>query len=134
MKVCKTFFFTHLNEIFGFRSCVIFTLVMMILAYIRDVSENEETVNIEHTITTRTEANGTVPSPFANDSPSNPPPDVVMHCPKTRAPKKMFFDEIVECFSVRKNMQILTSVHKPANAVPIVDGLKYVLHFICLQI
>lgn len=99
---------------------------MMIIAYVRDVSENEETVNVEHTIATRTDANGIASSAFGNDSPSNPPPDVVMHCPKARAPKKMFFDEIVECFSVRKNMQILTSVDKPANAVPIVDGLKYV--------
>lgn len=95
----------------------------MIIAYIREGSENDEPVKIEHPIAARIESNGIVSSAFVKDSPLNPP-DVVMHCHKISVPKKMFFDEIVECFSLRKNMQILTSVSKPTNAVPIVDGLK----------
>lgn len=114
-----------MNSFLNFRITVAFTLFMMIIAYIRDGSEHDEAVRIEHTIETRTETNGIVSSAFVKDSPTNPP-DVVMHCPKTSVPKKMFFDEIVECFSLRKNMQILTSVDKPANAVPIIDGIKYV--------
>ncbi|XP_055322371.1 O-acyltransferase like protein-like [Sitodiplosis mosellana] len=117
---------TNLMDRWSFRivvCCVIFTLLMMVIAYIRDGSENDEVVKIEHPIATRTEINGIVSSP----------PDVVMHCPKTSVPKKMFLDEIVECFSLRKNMQILTSVDKPANAVPIVDGLKSIGCFLILM-
>lgn len=52
-------------------------------------------------------------------------PDVVMQCTKNCESKKAFIDEIVECFSLRNNIEILTNVQKPSNAVPIVDGLKY---------
>lgn len=108
---------------------MVFTLFMMVIAYIRDGSENDEAVKIEHAIETRTETNGIVSSAFVKEPSLSNPPDVVMHCRKTSVPKKMFLDEIVECFSIRKNMEILTSVNKPANAVPIIDGLKYVLNF-----
>lgn len=56
--------------------------------------------------------------------PRSSTPDVVQ-CTKNCESKKAFIDEIVECFSLRNNIEILTNVQKPSNAVPIVDGLKY---------
>lgn len=105
---------------------MILTFAMMIVAYVRESTTNEA-VEIENHDDKQNENNGIVSSNFVTEShlnPLNPVPDVVMHCPKASVPKKSLFDEIVECFSLRKNLQILTSVDKPANAVPIVDGLK----------
>lgn len=95
---------------------------MMIVAYIRE-GTTDDAAKIEHQVEQQTESNGIVSPAYVSDSHSIPP-DVVMHCPKATIREKTFFDEAVECFSLRKNLQILTNVEKPANAVPIVDGLK----------
>lgn len=98
---------------------------MIIIAYTKESAENEVMViKIEQPIDKNAESNGIVSTQFVSDTHVNPP-DVVMHCHKTSVPKTMFFDEFIDCFSVRKNLEILTSVKKPANAVPIIDGLKY---------
>lgn len=105
------------------RFCVVFTLIMMIVAYLRETNPNESLkidVSVENQMTSN---GGVVQSVFVSESHSNPP-DVVMHCTKSAVPKKTFVDEIVECFSLRKNVQTLVDTSKPANAVPIVDGLK----------
>lgn len=94
----------------------------MIVAYIREGTTNDA-VKIERHVEKQTDSNRIVSPDFVSKSHSNPP-DVVMHCPKATSSKKAFFDEAIECFSVRKNLQVLTNVEKPANAVPIVDGLK----------
>lgn len=123
-------FLYSMKFIVKFRVCLMFSLYMMIIAYIRDDSENDETLKIERVIETRTEPNGIVSSAFIKDSHSNQP-DAAIHNPKTNVPKKMLFDEIVKCFSIRKNMRFLITVDKPPNAVPIIDGIKYVSIFFC---
>lgn len=52
------------------------------------------------------------------------PPDVVLQCRRIETPTKTIFDDLCECYSVRKNMKMLLSVQKSSNAVPIIDGLK----------
>lgn len=98
---------------------------MTIVAYMRE-NTPAETVKIAENqcVEKQNENNGIVSSTFVTESTHSNPPDVVMHCPKVSKPKKTIFDDIVECFSLRKNIQTLTSVDKPANAVPIIDGLK----------
>lgn len=105
------------------RICVILTLALIVIAYVKDGTTTNEPVKIENSVDKQNENNGTVAANFVSEVHSIPP-DVVMHCPKASVPKRTIFDDIVECFSLRKNFQILTSVDKPANAVPIVDGLK----------
>lgn len=95
---------------------------MMIIAYLREGNSNEPSV-IEHPVGKHPETNGIVASAFVSESYSNPP-DVVMHCPTTSQTSKTLIDDVIECFSIRKNLQILTNTSKPPNAVPIVDGLK----------
>ena len=108
--------------IFFFRFCVSFTLLMMLIAHLRERSENDGAVKMGNPTETRSEANGITRSGIVNDSTSIPPDNST----KTiAAPKKPFMNEIVKCFSLRKNMQTLMSCKKPANAVPVVDGLKY---------
>lgn len=103
---------------------MIFTLFMIVVAYLKEGTTNEP-LTIERPVEKHTETIGIVPAAFVSEALSNvPPPDVVMHCPKTDMPTKTFFDEVVECFSLRKNFQILTNTNKPSSAVPIVDGLK----------
>lgn len=96
----------------------------MIIAYLRESNANE-LLKLELSVATQTANNGgLVRTAVVSETHSNPPPDVVMHCTKASIPKQTFFDEIVECFSLRKNFLTLIDTSKPANAVPIVDGLK----------
>lgn len=95
---------------------------MMVVSYLRESNPNEP-LAIEIPVDKHTESNGIVATAFVSESHSNPP-DVVMHCPKSTQPPKTFVDELVDCFSLRKNFQILTNTSKPPNAVPIIDGLK----------
>lgn len=101
----------------------------MIIAYIRDDCDVKETANNKLSIKS-TESNETVIKKrtfdFHTHSPSNLS-NVGMHRLKSMRVKRMLIDDIIQCFSLRKNFQILISVHKPVNAVPIVDGLKYVI-------
>lgn len=107
--------------LFFFRFCVSFTLLMMLIAHLRERSENDGAAKTGDPIKTRPETNGIARSGIVNDSTSIPPGN---H--KTiEAPKKPFMNEIIKCFSLRKNMQTLMSCKKPANAVPVVDGFKY---------
>lgn len=108
--------FAHLY----YRVCVIFTLFMMVVAYLRESSACQP-IKIEHPVNKPT------------DSLQNPP-DVVLQCAKVSMPKKTFIDEFIECFSLRKNMQSLANVDKPGNAVPIVDGFKCVQYQYFLNI
>lgn len=101
---------------------MILTLALIVIAYVKDGTTTNEPVKIENNVDKQIENNGTEAANFVSESHSIP--DVVMHCPKASVPKRTIFNDIVECFSLRKNFQILTSVDKPANAVPIVDGLK----------
>lgn len=97
---------------------------MMIFAYLKESNANE-LLKIELSAANQITTNGgIIQTTFVSESHTNPPPDVVMHCTKTSAPPATFFDEIVECFSVRKNFLTLIDTKKPTNAVPIVDGLK----------
>lgn len=44
-------------------------------------------------------------------------------------PKELtFIERIIQCFSLTDNLQLIMSTGKPPNAVPVVDGLKYVAH------
>lgn len=96
---------------------------MMIVAYVKE-SNASESPKIELFVENQSTSNGgAVQSAFPAESHSIPP-DVVMHCTKSPAPKKTFVDEFVECFSLRKNVQTLIDTSKPPNAVPIIDGLK----------
>lgn len=115
-----------------FSVFVIFTILMMIIAYISE--ENRA-------LTIGSNNNNTIeqPSISTNDSTSNAfntgseaivnPPDVVMDCSKTTVEQKTFTDAVVQCFSVRQNLKTLTSVKTSPNAVPALDGLKYVSIF-----
>lgn len=95
----------------------------MVVSYLREGNANEP-LAIELPVDKHTESNGLVSATaFVTESHSNPP-DIVMHCPKSTQPPKTFVDEVVECFSLHKNFQILTKTSKPPNAVPIIDGLK----------
>lgn len=97
---------------------------MMIIAYFRESNANQ-LQKIELSATNSVSNNGgIVQTAFVSESHSNLPPDVVMHCAKTTALPTTFFDEIVDCFSVRKNFRTLIDTKKSSNAVPIVDGLK----------
>lgn len=93
---------------------------MTVIAYVRERSENDGLVATGNVIDTHSKGNGNARSALVNDSPSSPRDD----CIKKIAPKKPFYDEIVKCFSLRTNLKTLISSKKPANAVPIVDGLK----------
>lgn len=95
---------------------------MMIIAYLRESNANE-LLKLELTVANQMVTNAQTAA-FVSESHSNPPPDVVMHCANANMPQKTFVDEIVECFSLRKNFQTLIDTSKPPNAVPIVDGLK----------
>lgn len=96
---------------------------MMIAAYLRESNANES-VKIQLSVENQViSTGGVVQSVFASETHSNPP-DVVMHCTKSAIQKKTFIGEIVECFSLRQNVQTLVDTSKPASAVPIVDGLK----------
>lgn len=95
---------------------------MMVIAYFKESNANEP-LKIERSIDNHTTSNGHVPSAYGSETHSNPP-DVVMDCRNTIVPKKTFLEEFVECFSLRKNFQILVSTQKPQNAVPIIDGIK----------
>lgn len=96
---------------------------MMIVAYLRETTANES-LKIDSTDTNQMASNvRPAQSSFVSETHSIPP-DVVMHCTKSAVPKKTFFDEIVECFSLRKNVQTLVDTTKPSNAVPVIDGLK----------
>lgn len=109
---------------FNFRFCIVFTLFLMIIAYIRECTQNDGDI-VQCYIDKQSENERIVVS---DSNPHLNPPDVVMQCTKINESKKMFVYELIECFSLRKNIQILTSVKKPENAVPIVDGLKYILN------
>lgn len=87
----------------------------MIVAYIREGTSNNSHIFIRKLISTEFSF---VLEPRPN------PPDVVMQCTKNITGNKVFIDDVVECFSLRNNLEMLTSVQKPTNAVPIVDGLK----------
>ncbi|XP_055312462.1 O-acyltransferase like protein-like [Sitodiplosis mosellana] len=113
---------TNLMDKWSFRLigfCVGFSLLMMVIGYMREGSAYDEAAKTENPIETRNVSSGLV-----KNSPSTPP-----DCPKISAPKNLFLDEIVECFSLRKNIQMLTNFETPANAVPIVDGLKSIACF-----
>lgn len=92
----------------------------MVIAHCREQSENNAAGGTGYPINTRSEANDNAPSALVNDSTSIPLENRIREI----VPKKPFFDEIVQCFSLRKNIQTLISSKKPVNAVPIVDGLK----------
>lgn len=96
---------------------------MMILAHIRE-SATKELIVIEHTVANQPNGNGVANGGFVPELSSNPP-DVVMQCQKTSTQKKVFLDELAECFSLQKNFRSLMNLDRPANAVPIVDGFKY---------
>ncbi|XP_055307399.1 uncharacterized protein LOC129571608, partial [Sitodiplosis mosellana] len=115
---------TNLMDKWSFRLigfCVGFTLLMMVIAHIREGSKYDEAMKTRHLVETRTETNDIVSSSLVT-APSSNSPD----CPRTSTPMKLFLDEIVECYSLRKNIRMLASANakKAADAVPIVDGLK----------
>lgn len=37
---------------------------------------------------------------------------------------RIFFERIVQCFSLSDNINLITSTGKSSNAVPVIDGLK----------
>lgn len=95
---------------------------MMIISYLREditcvQNQNLLVQNPQH------QTNGTTIS--YSESASNPP-DVVLQCRKIVMPKRTFLHNLIDCYSIRDNYKILISCKKSPNAVPIIDGLKYV--------
>lgn len=120
---------------------------MMIIAYIKedsaktgdDSSVEQMSANLPATnavITTTTSAtllstNTVTVSPEYIAEPVTNPPDIIMQCQQMTMPKKSVLTDFIECFSLYNNISLLFSVRKSSNAVPIIDGLKYVkLHLV----
>lgn len=116
--------------LFGRRIFILFTVLMMVIAYV-----NEE--NAELTVPANGHANhamnGVAAAAQTNGTATDTktilnPPDVILGC-KTlpSAPsEKSFSEKFVKCFSVRDNFRAVMSTHKPPNAIPVIDGLKLV--------
>lgn len=106
---------------------------MLIVAYIKEDSGIKLYTNPEVTLMTAEKlsvqsaaivAVTTKTSGYNANSVENPP-DVILHCRKLPAPTKSMLNDFIECFSVRNNLSQLLVGQKTANAVPIIDGLKY---------
>lgn len=52
--------------------------------------------------------------------------NVIVDCKKSSIVTKPFGERFVQCFSVEVNLRALISVKTSPNAVPVIDGLKYV--------
>lgn len=87
---------------------------MMIVAYLKEDTGTEMQEKISTNGIKEEMITATVPIP----------PDVVLQCQKVNVPKKTLFDNLTECYSTQNNMNMLFSVKKSSNAVPIIDGLK----------
>lgn len=101
---------------------------MMVIAYV-----NEE--NAELTAVANGHANHATNGVAAatNGTTSNTktivnPPDVILGCKKVpSAPaEKSFSERFIKCFSVRDNFRAVMSTDKPPNAIPVIDGFKWV--------
>lgn len=96
---------------------------MMIVAHLKEdtgnqIQEKISTNEIKEQIITTAVSSGYINEPVSI------PPDVISQCLKVNVPKKTVFDHLTECYSTQKNMNMLFSVQKSSNAVPIIDGLK----------
>lgn len=121
--ICELFGSNELMMICIFRFCVLFTLLMMVMAHIREGCRKDVTEEENHSVDHLTQAGITS---GVTKLPSSPSPDFGIQRLKISVPTRVNFDEIVECFSLRKNIQMLVNVKKPVDAVPAVDGLKCV--------
>lgn len=96
---------------------------MMIISYLREDTAYDQNQNVS-VQSPQQQINGTTMA--YSESASNPP-DIVLQCRKTVVPKRTFFDNLIDCYSVRDNYTMLISCKKSPTAVPIIDGLKYVI-------
>lgn len=92
----------------------------MVIAHLRERSESDGATRTGNPFVKRSETNDNAPSGLVNDSISIPRDNCIKEIVQT----KSFINDIVKSFSLRKNVNTLMSGKKPANAVPIVDGLK----------
>lgn len=118
-KLIKMIFFSS-------RLCFGFTILMMIISYLREDTACNQNQNQNVLVqTSQPPINGT--TMVYSESASNPP-DVVLQCRKIDMPKRTFLDNLIDCYSIRDNYKMLISCKKSPNAVPIIDGLKYVIY------
>lgn len=91
---------------------------MMIIAHTKE--DTATTTGNTSTVVALVEAN----AKSSELTPANQP-DVVLQCRKLAdVQQKTFFDSLAECYSTRKNLDMLFSVKTSSNAVPIIDGLR----------
>lgn len=107
-----------------FRLCFVFTILMMIISYLREDTACDQNQNVL-VQTPQQQINGTTMA--YSESASNPP-DIVLQCRKIVMPKRSFLDNLIDCYSIRDNYKMLINCKKSPTAVPIIDGLKYVCY------
>lgn len=108
---------------FSSRLCFGFTILMMIISYLREDTACDQNQNVL-VQTPQQQLNGTTMA--YSESASNPP-DIILQCRKIAMPKRTLLDNLIDCYSIRDNYKMLISCNKSPNAVPIIDGLKYVI-------
>lgn len=112
---------------------------MIIIAYVNE--ENDQLTLATETTAIDSTVNNNIINTNLNNNNSNEshkllsessterfinPPDVIADCKKSYEKTNSMTNRMIKCFSVRENLQSLFSVQTSPNAVPVVDGIKWV--------